>query len=1490
MEKFERLLYNETEDERKVHKSLKEEFRMHSMKRRVMGSMMAVLMGASTILGTCPTPLFAADAASVAEEITVGATDVDASNSYGLVSATEGNILHAWDWKFTDVTESIEDIAEAGYSLVQVSPCQVCESASTNNDWWKLYQPYDYEFGNSLGSEAEFKAMCAKAEEYGISIIVDVVANHMAGTGTGACGERKSAVDPWWTNDKFHNTNVKFTGDFDDNREMMVRSNIGMPDIATEREDVQQRMVTYLEKMLDMGADGFRYDAAKHIGTTSDSGNSQDTFWKTISAAVAAKRPDALVYGEILNAMPVSDEYYVQDGIKVTESQKGWDMKDLVQGGESKVTQKTAFTYTRKSSADKLITWVENHDTYLNHWGSTGLSGHANYMSDDQIMLAWSTVGARADAQALYFARPDGCSNPDNPNDNDASNKIAGDLGMSTKNFDWKDTKVASVNKFKNAMVGVGETTSVENGLAIIKRGNKGLVVTNFGSGSKNVDVSGLTGLADGTYTDASGQNGSFTVSGGKVTGSVNGKTFAVIYDANAVITQTAEPTEAPATEAPATEAPTEVPVETATASPEVEIPASEGPDDNVPETSDVPATTTPEATETEAPVQAPAISVDKASGTEFDSETLAVTIKLQNATEGTYTIDNGVVKKFTDEVTVEVGEGKIADKAVTLQVTAVNGDKTTTETYTYKKVFNAGKAAETQTAKKSAVVTIKNLMEVVADAAQVDAAGTNATLANQYATNSVGLGKNTTISVDGDISDWSKDMLIAQGAANDDPRVYRENSMYEVPIDNYALYGAYDDENLYLMWEMTNVQDVVAPDDNYPLTQGILFQNMNCPMFIAIDTGKNDTIGKNGATTAGGTLWSSGITITEKFNRMIAISYNGANGPFVYGGDSNGLVATEMYGPAASTTKEGVEIKKSGIVFDYGTGILSDKVIGIDKGYGAHNDRVVGDVCNNSAAWVDFNTLGHNSDTMDFHFEMSIPYSELGVSASDVKANGLGVLLISTMGKSGLDCLPYDVSMNDQADLEDTESQPNNSFEKSDEDNITCAFARLATGDVVDRDDPILGGDKTPAPATPGVADPDESAAPATPVVTESDSPDVKESALPDTTATPAVEESAIPDVNPSATPAVVDKTETDQMVVNFGANLSAPQAEGTQLTLEAKPQNASGDCEYQFTVDGNVIREYASEATCSWTATDGAHTIAVAVKDSEGKILEVSKKYTAEKIGEAGEATDTPDAPNAEGTTEPTATTSVAPTTGATQTPATSAPVTEAPIINDSTQDATATPVPTAASTKAPTTVINNNQVANAGVSQMKVDFVFGLASPQKKGTKISISPKVEGGSGAYTYKVTASLQGSSQVDTIAENVSGSAVSTWTPAKEGTYQLTLVVTDSKDKTLVASKTRMYEITGTAKLAINKVSVSKKKVKLGKKIKISAKGTASTGKLKFKFAAKKGSKTTVIKKFSTAKTCTWKPAKAGTYKIVVTAKDGSGKSVSKTVKIKVVK
>ena len=321
-----------------------------------------------------------------------------------------------------------------------------------------------------------------------------------------------------------------------------------------------------------------------------------------------------------------------------------------------------------------------------------------------------------------------------------------------------------------------------------------------------------------------------------------------------------------------------------------------------------------------------------------------------------------------------------------------------------------------------------------------VQPAAAATTLASYYSTNAVGTDVKTTITVDGDINDWNSSMLIAQGTANDDPRVYRPNSMYEIPIDMYALYAAYDNENLYLMWEMTNVQDVVAPNDTYPLSQGVLFQTMNVPFFIAIDTGDAATaIGNNGALTTGGTIWDSGITFQQSFNKLIAISTNGANGPFLYGGTSAGL-----------NPKEEAARAEVGMTFDYGLGILSKNVYGIDKAYGEWNDRLVGDMCNEDAAWVDFNTLGHSSSTMDFHYEMSISLESLGVTSADVAANGLGVLVVSTMGKSGMDCLPYDLSMNDQADLDDAAgSQEFNSFEKSDEDFITTSFARVGGGPV---------------------------------------------------------------------------------------------------------------------------------------------------------------------------------------------------------------------------------------------------------------------------------------------------------------------------------------------------------------------------------------------------------------------------------------------------------
>ena len=1580
---------------------------VHNIKRRIMGSLMAVLMGTSTILGTCPAPLFAATTlnATTETEVKADATAVNA-NPYGLVSETEGNILHAWDWKFTDVTRYMKEIAESGYSNVQVSPCQtIRENVTKNASWWQFYQPTDFAFGNSLGTEAEFKDMCDEAEKYGVNVIVDIVSNHLAGSDTALDAK---VADKWKNNTGkfFHNYGSDYKANDDSDRRRMVTGTIGMPDLNTEDSEVQSAVTSYLGRLMDMGADGFRFDAAKHIGTPSDSGECQSNYWKVIADYVKGKNPNALLYGEILNSIPVSIDYYTPY-IKVTESQKGWDMKDLTHG--SSVSDKLAFKYTRTTSDKNLITWVESHDTYCNAQQETGTPGTDNYMSNEQIILCWSAVASRANAQSLFFARPKGIEGTGSGANRTVT--VLGDLGINTNDNSWRDAKVASVNKFKNAMVGEGEECSTSGNLAIIKRGNKGVVVTNFGSGSANFDVSGLSGLKDGKYTDASGQNGEFTVSGGKVSGSVKGNSFVVLYDADSVVqvteTPSATPDETPVAGAASvsfengggkfkeavketitvknaeyayysydgadwteikdgkatvtigadaknigdtyalyvkamgkdgklvdsektytystsssetgtthslklriakseqatapyvyfkgstTAWPGEVMTEEgdywvyvsdtmtsgevifnggtgswqdpekdkgwhtvagymqyslkdkavtefsetteATVSPDAKK-ANKAPEFVLSTTipTETPATQTAEPTE--APTATPdnvtgemSISVNKVDGTQFDTETLPVTIKVENATDAVYSIDGGAEVSFDGETTVEVGEGKIADTDVTLKVTATDKEGTrSATTYTYKKVFNPKKAAENQKVGTvtTAVTKIKSLMEVVSDAAQADADVLQGEPESSYFStnpnNQTGAKKTITSA-----KDFTEDMIIAQGVANDGITSFK--GTHEGPVyDTYALFGAYDDTNVYIGVQYTNVIDVIDPAQGYPISDNGKPSAGDIPQMMVFDTRSGDYTDGTANDTKQKTAWDTNVKFAgdAKVDKLFVYSAKAEVNNTALFKSVNGIVDynTVISSKIASTGK-------TGITYKYEDGFFCKNMYGIKRnGYDGYTPA---DLNSDSSEWIDFLTTSHDTDKDTFMI-MTIPMSTLGVTADKVASEGIGVMSISTFGASGIGSCPQDLSMLDVA-CDPYGPDESTSAEKEDEDTVTTKLAQLG-GSV---DNPI----KTPKPITSAevTATPDSSVATATPEVTPcvTATPEATDSSV--ATATPEATDSsvatAIPEVTPHVVATPIVPEDTDQMVVNFGAEKAAPQVAGTTLKLEAKPYNTTGTCQYQFVVDGQVVQEYSESASYNWYATSGKHTISVSVKDQTGKYVVVEKNYTVMGDNPA--------------TQEPTATPEVTPCVTAT-------PV-QSPTIEDPKE------------TEAPV--------------EITVKASFGKASPQKVNTAIKITPRVSGTKNSYKYSIMAELKNSTYTQRVASNSTAKSV-TWKPKKAGTYKITISVTDSEGYKGV--KTYNYVIKQ-PKLTV-KGSISKKSIKLGQKVKITTNGTASKGTLKFKITSKKkgDKKAVVLKKYSTKKTCIWKPKKKGTYTITVYAKDGSGKQVKKTLKLTV--
>lgn len=56
-------------------------------------------------------------------------------------------------------------------------------------------------------------------------------------------------------------------------------------------------------------------------------------------------------------------------------------------------------------------------------------------------------------------------------------------------------------------------------------------------------------------------------------------------------------------------------------------------------------------------------------------------------ATSATYTLDDGVAKTITENTVIKVGEGKIANSDITLQVTSTDGTTSNTQTFTYSKI-----------------------------------------------------------------------------------------------------------------------------------------------------------------------------------------------------------------------------------------------------------------------------------------------------------------------------------------------------------------------------------------------------------------------------------------------------------------------------------------------------------------------------------------------------------------------------------------------------------------------------------------------------------------------------------------------------------------------------------------------------------------------------------------------------------------------------------
>ena len=306
-------------------------------------------------------------------------------------------ILSLFDCQLEEIKGLVPIIKEQGFDAVQISPLQKTKDDSSK-EWWMLYQPISMELGNKIGTREDLKELCDVANDYGVFIIADVVVNHLAGS------DNKGSLTPHDDCDKelLYNPDCwkekKNMGPKDWNdRYKVTHYCMGLPGLNPRNEIVQRKVINMLNEYVDLGVQGFRFDAAKSIALPEEFGE-RCRFFPNVTYSL--KRPVEVVYGEVL----FSDSDLIGKYARY--------MKVLTTGD-----------YHDK---DAIIRFVENKDSYLS--GDVG-----KWTADwpvDRVVDAYANWLTPNYPNSLFYAR--------------------NTYGRSSEDWHaWKSEKVRKANKVK---------------------------------------------------------------------------------------------------------------------------------------------------------------------------------------------------------------------------------------------------------------------------------------------------------------------------------------------------------------------------------------------------------------------------------------------------------------------------------------------------------------------------------------------------------------------------------------------------------------------------------------------------------------------------------------------------------------------------------------------------------------------------------------------------------------------------------------------------------------------------------------------------------------------------------------------------------------------------------------------------------------------------------------------------------------------------------
>jgi alpha-amylase len=384
-------------------------------------------------------------------------------------------VLHAFNWPYREIETNARAIAQAGYGAVLFPP--PLYTAETVSEWWQRYQPKDYRILRSfLGNKRELVAALAALKSHGLKAYADIVFNHMANE----FGARPDPLD-FPGQDllaRYADPAEHFEEDFlygnlaeplFDERSFHPRIGIddwmdddtvaegwlgGLPDLTLSVWVVKQQLAC-LTALNDLGFDGYRVDAIKHLP--------EHHIMHVFQHRVLAGR---LVFGEALTFNEGENQVFLWPALREC-AMAFYDfplqqtMRRAFSPGGSLRELVAPAQYGRALPWDRAITFSVTHDVPNND----GFRGMLFDRTDEMLVNAY-VLGRDGGLPLVYSDH--GESDQRHPEDAGRWHDL------------WKRPDVVNMLRFHNELHGSPERCLYEHdGFLVLSRGDRAILAIN---------------------------------------------------------------------------------------------------------------------------------------------------------------------------------------------------------------------------------------------------------------------------------------------------------------------------------------------------------------------------------------------------------------------------------------------------------------------------------------------------------------------------------------------------------------------------------------------------------------------------------------------------------------------------------------------------------------------------------------------------------------------------------------------------------------------------------------------------------------------------------------------------------------------------------------------------------------------------------------------------------------------------------------------------